>query len=109
MAGSNNTTSLFLFFIFFWGIISFVSSYLGVQITKSSLADYRSDNQPDASFYQKFMTGTFNFLDNIPVVNYFVPLFKIMTFNYGNEIPKLLSILIDALAIISAYVVWHLK
>lgn len=108
---NNDVTSLFIFLIFFWGSIAFLSAYFDIQITKSSLADYTPDNQnnEDGGIFSNFISEAFNFLSGVPIIKYFVPLFKIMTFNYGSEIPALMSIFIDIMALISVFIVWNNK
>lgn len=98
-----NKEMLFVFLISYWAFLALGSAYFGIEITKSNLADFQPEKQTETGFLGNFMTGIFSFLEDIPFIKYFVPLAKIMTFQY-KEIHPLFSIFTDALVILSALV-----
>lgn len=89
--------TLFVFIILFWLFLGILSNMFEVQLAKSSISDI-----PE----QKYETqGIFDWLAKIPGISLIVPLMKIMAFQYTDQIPLALTLVLDALAVFSLYII----
>jgi len=98
---------LFVFIVCFWSIMAIFSSIFDVTIGLNNVRDLSPDSvTPDKveSGYKKFVTGLFNAISDVPILSAFVPLFKIMSFAYTDEIPAILSIFLNIMTILSGFV-----
>lgn len=97
---------LIVFLLIFWGFLAMFSLYFDVSLSKSSIADLTT-NSEDSSTETSIISQAMGFLEDIPVIKAFVPLIKIMTFQYTYVSPYV-SIVTDVLAIMSLLAVFLL-
>lgn len=93
-------TSLFVFLICFWTLTLIISNIIDLRLSITTPEDFYSSTELGNT-----PNGFYDILDNIPIVKYFVPMMKIMTFSYSSEIPAMLSIFLLATGIFSIYVI----
>lgn len=92
-------THLFVFIVCFWTILTLLSNVLGQDL----LVNRPSEIANNLDYEKDWITQTFDTLDDVPMVNVFVPLLKILTFS-TTSVPPYLTIILDMMAIFSAYV-----
>jgi hypothetical protein len=110
---ADSDTRLFVSLIFFWTFLTIFSgmfaNYLeepiGTNINNFVPSPDLSINEENSGI-TKFMLGIYNFLSEIPVINSFIPLVKILTFGYSDKIPPVVTIFLQATLIFTYYVVW---
>ena len=95
------------FIIIFWIFLTILSGYFEQDILKNNIEDLNI-NEEITPQDNNFITTILNGLDNIPIINSFTPLFRIMTFQYSKEIPAFLSIFLILFSILSAYLVYSM-
>ena len=102
--GSSN----FIFFVFliaFWTILGILSSYLEIQSTKTTIADIKGTGDiPSDDKSGNFLSGIFDTLDDIPIIQLFVPLAKVLTFQYADDLPPAVTMILDMFAVITIFV-----
>lgn len=116
-----DTNGLFIWILSFWVLVilltnTFTSEISGQQLTNlgvNCLKPYSvCPNIPRENLWEDFVTGWFNALFNIanqiPVINLLVPLLRIMSFSYHTNVPTGISIILDAIAVISGLVGYKL-
>lgn len=105
----NTRTNLFLFLVIFWGVLTafsnvFENQYVLVKTDLSELTPDSINTKEQETGIQKALSGIFNVLDDIPFIKAFIPLFRMMSFQYG-EFPAIITIILDLFAIISGFIV----
>lgn len=107
--GSVDATPIFIFLISFWILATILSRYFEVNAVLTDIdtlkSDYSGIEVEEQNVIKAFFTDVFETLDQIPIINAFTPLLRIMSFQYSNQIPASLSIFLDSIAILSAFVV----
>lgn len=115
MADSRN---ILVFLIVFWGLLTLTSYVFSDYLQKEPLLlsdirclNYRNDqtcphitddNQESfKGIINNLLSDIFNIAEDIPLINVFVPLAKILTFQYNSYIPGFLTIILDVLAILT--------
>jgi hypothetical protein len=111
---ADSDTGLFVFLVIFWTLLTIFSNVF-INYLEEPISDNINDFVPDSdnlelsdSETSNFMAGLYNFLSEVPIINAFVPLAKILTFGYSDKIPGLIVIFLDATMILTYYVVWGL-
>ena len=102
-------TTLFVFLVCFWSLLGVFSNILDVQLSTSHITDYtESDIIQDTEdpYFKRLMSNIYSTLSDIPIIEYFVPLFKLMTFQYYDGVPGFLSIILSALGLLTAYIMF---
>lgn len=95
------TTVIFVTLICFWLILGLISYYFDVELSKSSLSDLEPNNPSNEE--KGFVSSLFDLASEIPIVNAFVPLLKMLTWQY-TAVPVPISMILDVIAILSAFV-----
>lgn len=101
---------LFVFLVCFWTLLTFFSNVFHYQLTGTDISVLRSDgfNVVESGNVLKDVLAFFvEGIDQIPIVNYFTPLLRMVTYQYA-DFPLILSAFLDLLMIISAYVVFKM-
>lgn len=87
-------SALFVSIVMFWTVLIIFSNMF------SSSLYVASSGGTETSFLVKL----YDSLEVIPVVEYFVPILRIMTFQYSSDVSPLLGLFLNSYAILSAYV-----
>ena len=101
---NDTATGVLIVLICFWALLSVFANYFGVELAATRLetvGDIGSTN--DRGFFG-IIGGLLDFLDNIPIINYFVPLLRIMSFQYSDQVPVILTLLLYGLSLITMLV-----
>lgn len=93
---------LFIFLVYFWILLIIISNIFDVRLTDVTIEQINPETPKPHNFL------SWETLEGIPIINWFVPIAKIMTFSYSDEIPKYISWLLISTSIFSAYVVFSL-
>jgi len=108
---SKTRDTLFVVLVSFWTFLIIFSNifvdYLEKPLVTGSIEDITVKNIPEKDT-ASILERIFNVLDNIPVVNVFTPLFKIMLFQYTDQIPYTVSILLSLITALSGFVLYGL-
>lgn len=103
----DNSTRLFIFLIFFWTLLTIFGNVfehsLSTRITEYTLQD--TNVELNQNFVEKTINLFTNTMENVPLLNKFVPLFRIMTFQYSENVPVLVTIFLDGLGVLTAFIV----
>lgn len=106
---ADDKTGLFVTLLCFWAVISILSYTFNEQLTESIISDYKPNYNEDSSESSKnFITLLFDTLDDVPIVSAFVPLFRIMSFQYTDTVPFWLSIILDMSVVFTGYIMFSL-
>lgn len=103
--------TIFVFLVCFWVLLTILShvfiGYIEEPLLKGNVGDLQVKdlNQDDQI---SFMERAFSILDKIPVVNVFTPLLKITTFQYSNQVPYIVSLLLMIISILSGFTLYGL-
>lgn len=100
--GNDLTTRIFFLLIIFWSILAIFTQLFDVTLTKTDIT--KSGELTNVK--QSTADQVFSFLNKIPVVKNFTPLIQIMSFQYTNQVPAIMSIMLNALSIITLYVAY---
>lgn len=99
-------TELFVFLLCFWTLMTILSNVLNVSLSKTDTRDFMpSDVRKDDPQLNIFPNNLFGFFSQVPFIKYFVPLAKIMLFQYSSEVPVIVSIFLNITALLTAYLV----
>lgn len=99
-------TDLFVFLILFWTLLTIATniSWLGINdLTPSSITEFTPDGDPVADS-GNIITNFIDGLEQMPVLNILVPFFKIISFQYTDQIPSWLSTFLVAFTLFTAYI-----
>lgn len=111
MNKKGDSTPLFAFLISFWILLLILANVTSKQLMTSTLDDYIYKDDPDTTTYNTitmWISNMFEILDDIPIINSFTPLFKIMFIGYvSDEVPTTISILLSGITIFSMYVTYR--
>lgn len=55
---------------------------------------------------ESFLAGLFDVLDDIPIISFFTPLLRLLTFQYSSNIHPLISIFLSAISILTIYSIY---
>lgn len=97
-------TMLFVIIITFWTLLTILGNVFDYQLSQThitEITDISTIEDEDPSL----LTSITDFLDTIPIVKYFTPLFKMVSFQYSSEIPPLVSIFLSMFGIFSVYII----
>lgn len=94
--------NLFVVLVSFWTILSIFSFMFGDSLINGQLQELKPD--VDVRGTDKWLGGLFETLEDIPVVNSFLPLMKVLTFQYSDNIPTALVLILDATLIFTGYI-----
>lgn len=101
-------TRLFVFLIVFWTLLTIFSRVLTLQEDLGTdVREYDSSSSTETG-NTGFLAGLFDTLEDIPVINTFVPLMEIMSFQYTDQVPAVLSIFLHATNIFTIYIIYSL-
>lgn len=109
MADSGNTV-LFVSLVVFYTLIVVFSNVFDVVIvndvsyTREELRSM-SFGERQKAFYEEGVKWLFGHLDDMPVVQYFTPVLKIMSFGFIDQVPALVSILLNMVNVFTAFIV----
>lgn len=93
---------IFVTLLCFWALLALLSYYFDVELSKTSLSDL---NPPSVDETDKgFVESLFDIGSDIPILNAFIPLLKMLTFQYV-DVPPAITIMLDVIAILSAFVI----
>lgn len=92
------------FLMLMWITITIMANYFEQDIILSDVTDLKPND--DIILETSLASKLFKTLDTIPIINYFSPLFKIMSFQYTDNVPPALSIFLILFSVVSAYLVY---
>lgn len=84
---SDNYVKIFTVLVCFWTFLTFFTFTLGEKLTVTKIAEFKPDSNyyvSSGSFFTDLLNTIFNWVSKLPVINVFVPLFKIMFFQYAD-------------------------
>lgn len=93
--------ALFVFLVVFWTMLAVLSNMFGEHLTKTDITTITNTK----SVQENNQNWFFNILNGIPGVNLITPLLKIMAFQYTDNIPIALTLMLDMTAIFTLYIV----
>lgn len=101
------TTKMFVILVCFWTLLTILTNIFEESFSYTDISEFNPDtNEINNGGHNKLLGWVFNTLDEVPLINAFVPLMKIMTYQYVSGIPGTVSILLNITIIISAYIVY---
>lgn len=101
-----NTTQIFVVLICFWTLLTLGTYAFGEELTGTHISEFMPNEGSDVSGWKSFIGGIFDSVENLPILNVFVPLMKIMTYNYVDGLPLGITLFLQVTLILSAYVVY---
>ena len=110
---ADSESRLFVSLILFWVGLTIFSSIFANYIDQplsSNIGDYAPDNNQDVTQlngWERFASGFYNTLSEIPIINVFIPLVKLLTFGYSSTIPPLITMFLQGVMILTYYVIWR--
>lgn len=102
MKGKRGTSDIFVTFVCFIAILGIFSYLFDVELSKTSVSDLKPGTVTEEE--KGWIENFFDFTQKIPIIGAFVPLIKLMSFQYEN-VPPLLTIILDLMTIMGAFVV----
>lgn len=83
------------------------ANFFEVELSKTQIEDILEDSnvQEENTFIENLWKSLDNAVNKIPVINGFIPLFKIMAFQYTDSIPTALAIILDMFALLTAWII----
>lgn len=104
----DTTTKLFISLVIFWTLLTmfsyaFSDKLQNIQIIKdgNTISETVIDQR---SFFSKVVDNITDTLTDIPIIEYIVPLLKILTFQYAEQIPALMVLFLNMIGIFTAYI-----
>lgn len=85
-----------------------VGTYFDIQLfygDVGGLTDFSNYEENDVPWYRDIQNKVFNFLDELPVVKYFTPLLKMLTFYYPDDVPYYISIFLWVISVLTLLVI----
>lgn len=108
MAGSSNT-DLFVVLVCFWTLLTMFSYTFDEVLLVGDIEDLvpgESSQRVDlSSGFREFMSDAFGLASNIPIVNVFVPMVKMLTFQYP-DVPNLFVIFLNLIMVLTGRVMY---
>lgn len=105
----DNTSRLFVFMIIFWTLLTIFSNVfeerLSDDVTQYVLSNSNGEKPSDLTFWENIQWAFNQTIDSFPLINKFGPLFRIMSFQYSSQVPVLVTIFLDALGILTGFIV----
>lgn len=93
---------LFIWLLSFWVLITIVSNVFHEDIMLGNIRQLRAQGIEETEIHKTFISQILDIADNIPIINIFTPLLRIMSFEYVTINP-ILIIILDMISILSAY------
>lgn len=100
---------LMVFVICFFTLLTVFSVVFDTALTYTPISNFKPDTtNSNLEGSASWISNTFDSLSDIPIVNLFVPLLKLLTFQYA-EVPTIINIFLDMITLIMSiafFVAW---
>lgn len=97
-------TGIFIFLVGFWVMLAILSNMFQLSLSESHISEYLPGEEPDQETSKGLISNIFDTLEDIPGVSVFVPLMEIMAFQYTDEVPIALTLILDSFGLITMFI-----